>query len=59
MPYYGYLLYQAERAKAPAEQREADAQLGRFFAALPRLRRSPTRPERGLRRDPGGAATWC
>jgi hypothetical protein len=56
MPYFGYMLYQAERPKAAAEQRQADAQLGQFFAALPRRRRSLPRPERGPRRDPGRAA---
>jgi len=33
----GYTCYQAERAKTPAEQREADAQLGQLFAALAQL----------------------
>ena len=57
MPTYGYVIYQAERTMTRAEQREADAQLGRLFAALPRWRRSLTRPARALRRQPGISRT--
>jgi hypothetical protein len=52
MPYYGYMLYQAERVKTGAEQREADAELGRRIAALGQLRRSLARRVRGLLRAP-------
>jgi hypothetical protein len=47
---YGYATYRAEGPLSPALQREADRRLGRFFAALPRLRRSPARPAGALRR---------
>jgi hypothetical protein len=40
MPYYGYVLYEAERTRSPAEQRAADALLGQHSAALARLFRS-------------------
>jgi hypothetical protein len=45
---YGQMCYQAERAKTPAEQREADAQLGQLFAALAGLLRSLARPLRAF-----------
>jgi hypothetical protein len=35
---YGYMCYQAERAKTQAEQRDADAQLGQLFAEVAQLR---------------------
>ena len=50
---YGYLTYQAERAKTQTEQRETDAQLGRLSAAFAQLLRAPTKPARTLRRQPG------
>jgi hypothetical protein len=50
---YGYLLYQAERTRNPAEQRATDALLGQRSAALARLLRSLARPARALRRQPG------
>jgi hypothetical protein len=53
MPYYGYVLYEAERTRSPAEQRAADALLGQHSAALARLFRSLARPARTLRRKPG------
>jgi hypothetical protein len=53
MFYYGYSAYQAERALAPREQREADAQLGRRWAALAQWRRSLANPARTLRRQSG------
>jgi hypothetical protein len=53
MSYYGYLLYEAERTRSPAEHRAADALLGQRSAALARLFRSLARPARALRRQPG------
>jgi hypothetical protein len=53
MSYYGYMFYEAERTKSPAEQRAADALLGQNSAALARLFRSLARPARALRRQPG------
>ena len=50
---YGYLTYQAERAKTQTEQREADAQLGRLSAAFAQVLRPLTKPARTLRRQPG------
>jgi len=50
---YGYLTYQAERAKTQAEQRETDAQLGRLSAAFAQLLRPLTKPARAWRRQPG------
>jgi hypothetical protein len=49
---YGYMLYPAERVKTGAEQREADAELGRRIAALGQLRRSLGRRVRSLLRAP-------
>ena len=40
MSYHGYLLYQAERVRTPAEQRSADARLGQRAAALAHVFRS-------------------
>jgi hypothetical protein len=53
MPYYGYMRYEAERTRSPAEQRAADALLGQRSAALARLLRSLARPARALRRQSG------
>jgi hypothetical protein len=50
---FGYVVYQAERTLAPAEQREADAQLGRRCAALAQLRHTLAKPARALRRQSG------
>jgi hypothetical protein len=50
---YGYTCYQAERARTPAEQREADAQLGQLFAALGQVLGSLARPVHALRRHSG------
>src|SRR5258708_32734684 len=50
---YGYMCYQAERAKTQAEQREADAHLGLLFAALAQLLGSLAKPVRALRRQSG------
>jgi hypothetical protein len=55
MSYYGYILYEAERTRSPAEQRSADDLLGQCSAALARLFRSLARPARALRRQPGTA----
>jgi hypothetical protein len=52
---YGYMLHEAERTRSPAEQRAADALLGRHSAALARLFRSLARPARALRRQPGAS----
>jgi hypothetical protein len=51
MFYYGYTVYQAERALTRPEQREADAQLGRRCAALAQWRHSLANPARALRRE--------
>ena len=50
---YGYMVYEAERTRSPAEQGTADALLGQHSAALGRLFRSLARPARALRRQPG------
>jgi hypothetical protein len=47
---YGYAMYQADRIPTAAEQREADARLGRAAAAIRRLSRLPGRPARARRR---------
>ncbi len=54
----GYTIYYVERAKTRAEQRAADAQLGRRAAAVAQLCRSLARPVRALRHrsSPGPAA---
>ena len=43
---YGYLVYQAQRTKTQAEQRETDAQLGQLCAAFAQLLRPLTKPAR-------------
>jgi hypothetical protein len=48
MPHYGYLVYQAERAKTGAERRAADAQLGRLAASLGGLCHALVKPVRAL-----------
>ena len=55
MPYDTYRLYQAGRAKSPAEARHADEQAGRLAAAASRLFRSG-RPARAARRPYPAAA---
>jgi hypothetical protein len=40
---YGYLLHEAERTRNPAEQRQADALVGQFAAAVARRADSVTR----------------
>jgi len=51
-----YLLYQAERPRSAAEQREADVQAGELAAAFARLgragRRAVTRHQGTRRADP-------
>jgi hypothetical protein len=47
---YGYAIYQADRTATTAEQREADAQLGRLSAALQKRLRSLGSPARVLLR---------
>jgi hypothetical protein len=47
---YGYAMYQADRTPAAAEQREADARLGRAAAAIRRLSRAPAWSARARRR---------
>ena len=56
---YGYMCYQAERTKTPAEQREADAQLGHLFAALAQLLGSLAKPVLALRRQSGTGPSVC
>jgi hypothetical protein len=53
MSYYGYMIYEAERTRSPAEQRAADALLGQRSAALAQLFRSLAWPARALRRQSG------
>jgi hypothetical protein len=53
---YGYAIYRAESPLSPGLQREADSQLGRFYAALPRIRRGRARSVRALRRPAGSGA---
>jgi hypothetical protein len=50
MSHYGYMAYQAERARTGAERRAADAQLGRLAASLAGLCRSLAQPVHALRR---------
>jgi hypothetical protein len=59
MPSYGYMVYQAERAKSPAEQREADAQLGRLFAALAQWRHSLAKPAHGAGKSRTSLSAWA
>jgi hypothetical protein len=47
---YGYAIYQADRTPTAAEQREADARLGRAAAAIRRLSRLPGSSARARRR---------
>jgi hypothetical protein len=54
---YGYAIYQADRTPTAAEQREADAQLGRLSAALLRRLQSLGRPARALLRRARPSAT--
>ncbi len=56
---YGYMCYQAERAKTQTEQRAADAQLGQLFAALAQLLGSLAKPARALRRQSGTERSAC
>ncbi len=57
-----YLIYEAERPRSMAEQREADARAGEFAGTVARLGRSlrhPAAGKRNARRDsqrPAGAA---
>ena len=55
-----YLLYQAERPRSAAEQREADARAGEFAAAIARAvqagRRAVTRHQGARRQETGRAA---
>jgi len=53
MSYYGYMVYEAERTRSPAEQRAADALLGQHSAALAQLFRSLARPARAAGRQSG------
>jgi hypothetical protein len=49
-----YLIYEAERPRSMAEQRETDARAGEFAAAVARLGRSlrhPATGKRGVTRD--------
>ena len=59
MLYHGYLLYQAERASTPAEQRAADARLGQRAAAFAHLFRSIARPAHAVRRQPATGLPAC
>jgi hypothetical protein len=60
-----YLIYEAERPRTMAEQREADVRAGEFAAAVARLGRSLRHQGRGrriARRDsqrPVGATVSC
>lgn len=54
---YGYAIYQADRTPTAAEQREADAQLGRLSAALQKRLRSLGSPVRVLLRRPRPSPT--
>jgi hypothetical protein len=60
-----YLIYEAERPRSMAEQREADVRAGEFAAAVARLGRSLRHPVTGkqdARRDsqrPVGATVSC
>lgn len=50
MPYDTYRLYEAGRAKSPAEAWNADERAGRLAAAASRLFRTVTQPARAARR---------
>jgi hypothetical protein len=60
-----YLIYEAERPRSMAEQRETDARAGEFAAAVARLGRSlrhPAAGKRNARRDAQrrvGATVTC
>ena len=60
-----YLIYEAERPRSMAEQREMDARAGEFAAAVARLGRSLRHPAEGRRsarqdsRRPVGATVSC
>ena len=60
-----YLIYEAERPRSMAEQRERDARAGEFAAAVARLGRTLRHPgtgKRNARRDsrrPVGATVAC
>jgi hypothetical protein len=60
-----YLIYEAERPRSMAEQREADVRAGEFAAAVTRIGRSLRHPATGkqsARRDgkrPAGATVTC
>ena len=60
-----YSMYEAERPRSTAEQREADARAGEFAAGVARLGRSLRHPgtgKRNARRDsrrPVGATVAC
>ena len=60
-----YLIYEAERPRSMAEQREADVRAGEFAAAFAQLGRSLRhhgRGRRSARRDsqrPAGATVSC
>jgi hypothetical protein len=58
MPYDTYRLYEAGRAKSPAEARYADERAGRLAAAASRLFCTVTRPARAAR-GPGEPAGRC
>jgi hypothetical protein len=51
----GYLIYQAERTRTAAEQREVDATHAELAASLTRLWRSLATQLRSRRRGQGGA----
>jgi hypothetical protein len=55
--FYGYTDYQAARPMARAEQRQADAQLGRLWAALAQWRQTLVSPARALRPQLGTSPT--
>jgi hypothetical protein len=60
-----YLIYEAERPRSMAQQREADVRAGEFAAAVTRLGRSLRRPATGKRnarregRRPVSATVAC
>ena len=51
-----YLIYQAERPRGAAEQREADISVGELAASAARLGRSVRHAFTGTTRDPDRAA---
>jgi hypothetical protein len=52
----GYLIYQAERPRTPAEQREVDIWHAQLAATLSRLWHALTTPPRGRRTSGSSAA---